>query len=406
MSANWEDKDYYRELGLTRNASASEIKSAYRKLVREYHPDVNNDVDRGERFRKISEAYAVLGDENERENYDAYLNISRDYFEPSNRKGSSWPRFSARIAIFVLLLILLKNLGLVALPQTQVSTNKTGSGSSSNAGSGNLNQVLALMVGPQGPPGPAGIAGTDGFIGLNGYTGKDGIPGAPGQVGEQGPIGPEGKQGIQGIQGVQGIQGLQGQQGSGVAVISLSSNSSATNYDATCPTGGTKFVASDGTVSYACNGSGGSGGGSSSLGIGYTQVGTCDASVKISLASAYRSVYEGGVAAQDFTMDAIVIDQLAGICDGQNLTAIMKIKNAPIYGGSNVSNVTTYYAGDAIECSMTLSLDANSGNDANSVSLTYPDCYNRTHPSATFRLYDIVSRDVSEAADGLLIQIA
>jgi hypothetical protein len=105
-------------------------------------------------------------------------------------------------------------------------------------------------------------------------------------------------------------------------------------------------------------------------------------------------------------MDAIVLDQLAGACNGQTLTAILQINSGSIYGGANASGVTTYYAGDAIECDMTLSLDPTSGDDANSVSLTYPDCYNRTHPSSAFRLYDVVSRDVSTASNGLVIQIA
>lgn len=72
------------------------------------------------------------------------------------------------------------------------------------SGSSNLNQVLALLVGPQGPPGPAGIAGADGFPGL---------PGAPGIAGQQGPAGPAGAQGIQGLTGAAGPAGAQGAQG-------------------------------------------------------------------------------------------------------------------------------------------------------------------------------------------------
>jgi hypothetical protein len=54
------------------------------------------------------------------------------------------------------------------------------------ATSGDLNQVLALLVGPQGPPGAAGVAGKDGFVGLNGQDGRDGIDGAPGVAGAEG----------------------------------------------------------------------------------------------------------------------------------------------------------------------------------------------------------------------------
>jgi DnaJ-class molecular chaperone len=64
-------KDYYCILKLTRDASASEIKSAYRKLALEYHPDHHQeDPDAEEKFKKISEAYSVLGDELKRKEYD------------------------------------------------------------------------------------------------------------------------------------------------------------------------------------------------------------------------------------------------------------------------------------------------------------------------------------------------
>ena len=71
----------------------------------------------------------------------------------------------------------------------------------------NVNQVLALLVGPKGEPGPAGVAGRNGFIGMNGLNGRDGLPGAPG------PVGPQGIQGAQGPQGIQGAQGITGPKG-------------------------------------------------------------------------------------------------------------------------------------------------------------------------------------------------
>ncbi|MBN2498684.1 MAG: J domain-containing protein [Deltaproteobacteria bacterium] len=62
---------YYDILGVKRDASAKEIKSAYRKLARKYHPDVNpGDSKAEERFKEISEAYDVLGDEKKRGQYD------------------------------------------------------------------------------------------------------------------------------------------------------------------------------------------------------------------------------------------------------------------------------------------------------------------------------------------------
>jgi len=63
--------DYYETLGVTKGSSADEIKKAYRKLARKYHPDVNpNDKQAEDQFKKISEAYAVLGDAEKKKQYD------------------------------------------------------------------------------------------------------------------------------------------------------------------------------------------------------------------------------------------------------------------------------------------------------------------------------------------------
>lgn len=66
-------KDYYAILGLRRKASASDIKKAYRKLARKYHPDVNSgDAAAEQRFKEINEAYAVLSDGTKRRTYDKF----------------------------------------------------------------------------------------------------------------------------------------------------------------------------------------------------------------------------------------------------------------------------------------------------------------------------------------------
>lgn len=66
-------KDYYEVLGVNRNADASEIKKAYRKLAKKYHPDSNEGNARAaERFKEANEAYDVLGDEKKRKLYDRY----------------------------------------------------------------------------------------------------------------------------------------------------------------------------------------------------------------------------------------------------------------------------------------------------------------------------------------------
>ena len=64
-------KDYYEILGVNRNASADEIKKAYRKLARQYHPDVNKSPGAETRFKEINEANEVLGDAEKRKRYDA-----------------------------------------------------------------------------------------------------------------------------------------------------------------------------------------------------------------------------------------------------------------------------------------------------------------------------------------------
>lgn len=65
-------RDYYEVLGVARDASADEIKKAFRKLAREYHPDLNKTEDAHETFQQINEAYQVLSDDQKRAAYDRY----------------------------------------------------------------------------------------------------------------------------------------------------------------------------------------------------------------------------------------------------------------------------------------------------------------------------------------------
>ena len=66
-------KDLYEVLGVARDASADDIKSAFRALARKYHPDVNqNKAEAEEKFKEIGEAYAILSDPEKRAQYDRF----------------------------------------------------------------------------------------------------------------------------------------------------------------------------------------------------------------------------------------------------------------------------------------------------------------------------------------------
>jgi hypothetical protein len=94
----------------------------------------------------------------------------------------------------------------------------------------NLNQVLALLVGPKGDPGPAGVAGKDGLIGMDGKDGKDG------------------KDGLNGLDGAPGAVGQAGANGSGILSVAF------TGIQGGCTAGGVKFTDGAGATTFACNG--------------------------------------------------------------------------------------------------------------------------------------------------------
>ena len=89
----WFDKDYYRVLGVPKNASAAEIKKAYRELARQHHPDANpGNKDAEERFKEISGAYDVLGDEEKRKSYERVRDMGAAGFGgPGGGGAGGWP---------------------------------------------------------------------------------------------------------------------------------------------------------------------------------------------------------------------------------------------------------------------------------------------------------------------------
>src|SRR6267378_4471816 len=79
-----EYKDYYKTLGVSKNASAEEIKKAYRKLARQYHPDVNKSAGAEKRFKEVNEANEVLSDPAKRKRYDEIGPDFARYAQPGN----------------------------------------------------------------------------------------------------------------------------------------------------------------------------------------------------------------------------------------------------------------------------------------------------------------------------------
>src|SRR5215218_8549666 len=84
-------EDFYQVLGIKKDAKPEEIKKAYRRLARKYHPDVNpGDKSAEERFKKITEAHEILSDEKKRKVYDRFGQYS-DQLADAAARGSAGP---------------------------------------------------------------------------------------------------------------------------------------------------------------------------------------------------------------------------------------------------------------------------------------------------------------------------
>ncbi len=73
-------KDYYKILGISKNASQEEIKKAYRELAKKYHPDLNKETSSKEKMQEINESYSILGDPQKRANYDRFGTAAEEHF--------------------------------------------------------------------------------------------------------------------------------------------------------------------------------------------------------------------------------------------------------------------------------------------------------------------------------------
>ena len=311
-------------------------------------------------------------------------------------------------AIFFLLVLTLARVGTAFAGTNNDATIQDFFLGNSSTGGSNLNQVLALLVGPQGAPGVAGVAGADGFVGMNGLDGADGLPGAPGPVGPQGPA------------------GVAGPAGASISVVPFSG--AAGN----CVAGGTKFIAEDGSTSFACNGVGttgatgpagangtsgtngtngtngldgtngtngtngvdgtngtngvdgtngtngvdgtnGTGSNGTGFGAGTLPIRTCDDAVNLNFTHQFNG--------REFLLTGLTIANLNGNCNSQTLHVFLNIRTT---GDLNLTG--HYVAGDVIDCEFLIhDLVAGDGNarklkdigDVNDANLLLGSCQNK-----------------------------
>ncbi|MGL4357366.1 MAG: DnaJ domain-containing protein [Cetobacterium sp.] len=116
-------KDYYKILKIEYNATQEEIKKAYKKLAKEFHPDLNKSADAEDRFKEISKAYEILSDNEKKEKYDYEFfnkkNQKNEYVNPYISvcrfcgKETAFYYSTSQIIIFCLLLFLFFPFGII-----------------------------------------------------------------------------------------------------------------------------------------------------------------------------------------------------------------------------------------------------------------------------------------------------
>jgi hypothetical protein len=244
--------------------------------------------------------------------------------------------------VTLLLVLSLFKIG-TAYAATPTNTNDNsriifGTTKSKNA---NVNQVLALLVGPQGRVGPVGVAGPRGFQGING---QDGLPGAPGPAGEAGPAGATGPAGPAGASGSSGPAGPAGPAG---------------------PKGDP--------------GTGGSGG-SSSLAQGSFTVGACDNSIT----AAFTSFFSSGT----FALNSIILNEVDSACSSKIVSVFftMSVNSTGSFG--------PYSTSDVVKCTATIPSIPTGTSATVTIANTDPTCTNQTSAASLGNsLRKIGSRD-------------
>ena len=130
-------KDYYKILGVSKNATSDEINRAFRKLSRKYHPDISKEENAEEVYKIINEAYEVLDDEEKRREYDFIYHDYLNYFNSDFRDEME------RVILKVQIVKILKVCDFLNKEYEIIMNNNTGEDIKKNIE--NLNECLAFI---------------------------------------------------------------------------------------------------------------------------------------------------------------------------------------------------------------------------------------------------------------------